>query len=293
LKDAARLLAYFAATVLIGALLAPVLFWSAQWSAGHHILSFLARYEFEKFFHRALLVAALLLLWPLLRALRIKSWRELGLASNPHPSRDLLAGFLLAAIPLLCCGALLLLSHGYSLRYSIHWSALSGVIVASLTVPLLEESFFRGMILGILLRNAPRTVAIVFSSALFAILHFLKAPEDAVASVTWSSGFISMGHSFDQFNEPMLVAAGFTTLFLLGWILADARIRTQSLWLSIGLHSGWILASRLFVIVARRATIALPWVGKNLLIGIVPLSIGLLTWLLLRTWLKHVDSRAT
>ena len=287
------MLAYFAATLLIGALLAPILFWSAQWLAAHNILSFLAGYDFEKFFHRALLVAAIVLLWPLMRASHIKSWSEFGLAPNSHRSRDLLAGFLLATIPLLCCAAILLFTHGYSIRNSIRWSATSGIVIASLFVPLIEELFFRGLVLGILLRNASRLSSIVFVSALFAILHFLKAPEETGATVTWMSGFVSIAHSFDQFHEPFLILGSFTTLFLLGCILADARIRTRSLWLPIGLHSGWIFAAGFFNIIARRTQIGPPWIGKSLLVGIVPLSVGLLTWLLVRAWLNHVASRAT
>ena len=50
----------------------------------------------------------------------------------------------------------------------------------------------------------------------------------------------------------MLVLAGFTTLFLIGLILADARLQTRSLWLPIGLHAGWILASGAFNKIAHR-----------------------------------------
>jgi membrane protease YdiL (CAAX protease family) len=292
LKDAARLLAYFAAILLVGALLAPPLFWAAQWLAAQDVLVFLSRFEFEKFFHRALLIAGILLLWPLLRWLGIRNWRDLGLMPNRHRWRDLLCGFLLATIPLLCCGALLLLFQTYSLRNSIRWAGIGDVVGASVVVPPVEELFFRGLILGILLRSGRRILALLFTSALFSILHFLKTPEDPIGTVNWTSGFISMAHAFDQFREPMLVAAGFTTLFLLGWILADARIRTKSLWLPIGLHAGWIFASGLFNKVARGQTAALPWLGKNLLIGIVPLSLGLLTWLLLRAWLRHEATRA-
>ena len=258
------MLAYFALTLLIGALLAPILFWSAQWLAAHNVLPFLAGYDFEKFFHRALLVAAIVLLWPLLRALHIKSWSELGLAPNHHRARDLFAGVLLATIPLLCCAAILLLTHGYSIRNSIRWSAMSSVMIASLFVPLIEELFFRGLVLGILLRSASRVSAIIFTSALFAILHFLKAPEETGTTVTWMSGFVSIAHSFDQFHEPFLVLGALTTLFLLGCILADARIRTRSLWLPIGLHSGWIFADGVFNIFARRAQIGSPWIREKL-----------------------------
>lgn len=293
MKDAARLLAYFAATLLIGALLAPILFWSAQWLVAHHIFSFLARYEFEKYFHRAFLVAAILLLWPLLRSLQIRRWRELGLAPNGHRSRDLIAGFLFAAVPLFCCAAILLLSHQYVWRNHVSFASFRTVLGASIAVPPLEELLFRGLILGILLRAAPRWLAILITSAFYSILHFLKTPEQSVAVVNWTSGFVSVAHSFSQFNEPVLVAAGFTTLFLLGWILADARLRTQSLWLPIGLHAGWIFTSGLFNKMARRQLLDLPWLGKSLLIGVVPLSIALLTWLLLRLWLKHEAARAT
>jgi len=61
LKDAARLLGYFAATILLGALLAPPLFWAGQWLAGHSVFPALAKFDFETFFHRALLLAAVAL----------------------------------------------------------------------------------------------------------------------------------------------------------------------------------------------------------------------------------------
>jgi uncharacterized protein len=293
LKDAARLVAYFVVTLLVGALLAPVLFWSAQGLAEHHILSFLARYDFERFFDRALLITGLLFLWPLLRSLRIENWSELGLKPSRHRSRDLALGFLLAAIPLLSCGVLLVTSRHYSLRNSVSISGLATVLGATIFVPVVEELFFRGLILGILLRSSRNWVAIFLTSAFYSILHFLKAPERTETAVSWTSGLISVTHAFDQFCDPMLVLAGFTTLFLLGWILADARTRTESLWLPIGLHAGWIFSSGLFSKVARQLMVAFPWLGKSLLVGVLPLSIGLLTWLLMRTWLKHEAAGAT
>src|SRR5436309_13123116 len=47
LKDAARLLVYLLATVLVGALLAPCLFWVAQSLVAHGLLTFLVQYDFE------------------------------------------------------------------------------------------------------------------------------------------------------------------------------------------------------------------------------------------------------
>jgi len=293
LKDAARLLVYLLATVLVGALLAPCLFWAAQSLVAHGLLTFLAQYDFETFFHRALLVAAVILLWPLIRSLSIRNRDDLQLAANPRWRRDLLTGFVFSAIPLLCCGAILLALPIFSLRGAINWPAFSKVIAASLTVPIIEEIFFRGLVLGALLKTRQRYMSIFVTSALYSIVHFLKAPERTSAQVTWTSGFNSIAHAFVQFTDPVLVAAGFTTLFLIGWILADARLQTRSLWLPIGLHAGWIFSSGVFNKIARRELITLPWLGKNLLVGIVPLAVACLTWLIMRGWLKYVDARNT
>ncbi len=293
LKDAARLLVYLVATLLIGALLAPLLFWSAQHLAAHGVFPFLAHYEFERFFHRALLVAAIILLWPLLRSLKIKTWRELGLSRERPVARDLVVGFLLAAVPLFFCALELVVTHHYQLRHHVSGGRVLAVLGPTIFVPPIEELLFRGLILGILLRSSPRWVALFFTSALYSILHFLKPPAQSVTVVTWYSGFLSAAHSFAQFSEPLLVLGGFITLFLLGWILADARVRTQALWLPIGLHAGWIFTSGVFNKVARQSSAALPWLGRNLLIGILPLSLGLLTWLLLRLWLTNESARAT
>ena len=284
------MLIYFAATILIGALLAPILFWTAQWLAAHQILASLARFDFESFFHRALLLAAIVLLWPLLRSIPLRNLDDLALTRNRHWSRDLAAGFLFAAIPLLCCGALLLALQMYSLRFAITRVALAKIIGASIVVPAIEEAFFRGLILGILFRSGRTYMSISVTSALYSIIHFLKAPERTSIIVTWSSGFNSIAHSFSRFANPILVAVGFTTLFLIGWILADARVRTRSLWLPIGLHAGWIFAISGFNKIAHREILALPWLGKNLLVGIVPLGVAWLTWVIMRGWLRYVGA---
>lgn len=291
MKDAARLLGYFAATILFGALAAPLLFWGAQGLASHRILPPLATFDFEAFFHRALMIGALLFLWPLLRSLRIRGPRDLGLVRNPHRVRDAIAGFLLAAVPLFCCGIVLLFAGIYRLRADIPWLAVASLALTAAIVPLIEEPLFRGLFLGVLLRGSRPLVASLVSAGIFSIVHFLKAPEETTSVVTWTSGFVSIAHSLDQFAEPLLLLAGFTTLFLIGWILAEARLRTQSLWLPIGLHAGWIFAAGAFGKIAHREILALPWLGKNLQIGIVPLGIGLGTWALLRVWLRYARER--
>jgi len=291
LKDAARLAAYFIAIVLGGALLAPILFWSAQALAAHGVFPFLAKYDFDTFFHRAILVAAVLLLWPLLRMSNVRGLGDLDLTPNPHWKRDAGAGILLSVIPLLFCAALLIELHVYSIRHVLTWSRVGKVLLASVSVPLIEETFFRGLVLGLLLRTGRRLLSILAVSALFAAVHFLKGSEWEPPVVTWTSGFQSIGDALAGFGDPMMVLAAFATLFLMGCILADARVLTRSLWLPIGLHAGWILASGIFNWMTRRQMVALPWIGKNLLVGIIPLALASVTWILMRLWLR--DDRAS
>ena len=285
MKDAATLGAYFIAIVVGGALLAPLLFWSAQALAAHGVLPFLARYDFDTFFHRAVLVAAVLLLWPLLRVSNVRALADLGLAPNPNWVRDVCSGVLLSVIPLLFCGALLIALHAYSFRHVFIWPRFGKVLLAAISVPFIEEMFFRGIVLGILVRTGRKLLSVIGVSALFAAVHFFKGSEREPAIVTWTSGFQSIGDVFAGFCDPMMVLAAFATLFLIGCILGDARVLTHSLWLPIGLHAGWIFGSGTFSWLARRQFIALPWLGKDLLVGIVPLGLAALTWIMMR--LKH------
>ena len=287
MKDAARLAAYFIAIIVVGALLAPILFWSAQALAARGVFPFLARYDFDTFFHRAILIAAVLLLWPLLRVSKLRGVADLGLAPNPHWGRDVGSGVLLSVIPLLFCGALLIALHVYSFRHVFVWPRLGKVLLAAISVPFIEETFFRGIVLGILLRTGRKRLPLIAVSALFAAVHFLKGSEREPAIVTWASGFQSIGDAFAGFGDPMMMLAAFAALFLIGCILADARVLTRSLWLPIGLHAGWISASGTFSWLARGQMVALPWLGKNLLVGIIPLCLAAVTWIVMRLWLKY------
>ncbi len=234
MKDAAKLFAYFFAVVLGGALLAPPLFWSA-----HRFSVFFAKYDFESFFHRALLICALAFLWPFLRSLRLHSFRDLQLDKNRHAWRDLVAGILLAGIPLLVGAVALIATRIFLLKNAVPWSSLGAVLAAAIAVPLIEELFFRGLLLGILLRSLRPVVSTLITSGFFAIVHFLKAP-----------------------TRPIL---------------------------PIGLHSGWIFVAGVVGKMTKRETIILPWLGTNLLIGLVPLALGLITWALMIGWLRYAN----
>src|SRR5213082_2267748 len=123
LKDAAKLFAYFFAVVIGGALLAPPLFWIAP-----HFSTFFAKFDFESFFHRALLICALAFLWPLLRSLRLRSFRDLQVDKSRHALRDVVAGILLATVPLFVATIALIGTRIFLLKNAVSWNALGAVL---------------------------------------------------------------------------------------------------------------------------------------------------------------------
>jgi len=271
-------------------LLAAPLYWGGHWLASHGFLPWLATTPFQKFFHRGLLVAAILLLWPTARWLHVSSVRALGLAPNPRRWRDLAAGFAASFLMMLALAAVLLALHVVRWRHQTQLVDFANIAASAVFVSIFEEWLFRGAILGLLHRAMNRYGALFFTSALYSILHFLKPDDNALPqTVRWLSGFALIPGAFAQFREPWLVLGGFTTLFCVGWILGWARLQTRSLWLSIGLHAGWILGIMSFSKATRRILKiqeTLPWFGGDLTVGLGSVAVVLLTgglvWMYLR-----------
>ena len=134
------------------------------------------------------------------------------------------------------------------------------------------------------------TAAVFLTSAVYAIIHFLKPPRLKLSEdeVTWSTGFDTLGRVFERFTDWQTVTAEFLTLLVLGIVLAMARLRTKSLWLPIGLHAGWVFGYQLYnKVTDKGASLAekAPWVGEDLKIGIIPLVVIIITGALASLWI--------
>jgi len=283
LKALGQILLYLAATVLIGALLAPPLFWMAHAAAGHlhnaRLTAFLAKTDFPRFFDRAIMIAALALLWPLLSALRIENFGyDLGLVRDRRGWRRLAAGFAVALVTLLMLGGILTFTGVYQLRWHMEYGKLAKLAVATLTVSVLEEILFRGALQGVVRKTTVDGFAMLSVAVLYAAVHFLK-PGTSPAEIRWWSGLALLPDTLWQFRQPALLLGGFTTLLVVGLILGYARDRTRSLWMPVGLHAGWVLGKGLIErLVTTRHSGAWPWVGPDILIGLGPLLTLLLVW---------------
>ena len=274
-----KFLIYLVCVIALGALLAPPLFWGAQSLAAHGIFPALGGFKFAKFFDRAALIAAVLLLWPLIRSLRVSGWRDLGLAPDVRWALHWIGGFAIAAFAVAIMAFAYVGTGVYRLRPNVEWGRLPLIAISAVTVGFLEEALFRGAIFGLLRRTMKPYAALFWVTALFAIAHFLK-PDDRFDSgaIGWLSGFALVPHVFHQFAETTTLLAGFTTLFALGWLCGDATLRTRSLWLSSGLHTGVVFVKMSFAVISKRRETHLPWIGPELQIGLVPVCLLLLAW---------------
>lgn len=297
-SDLPKILIYLAAVMVGGALLAPQIFALATWAKGwlgdsdagaaKWLLDEIGRAHFNRYFNRGVLVCAILFLWPLARSLKLGR----DLMPSWHPVKGgagrWLVGFALAAGLLLLMGRGFVEAGAYQVAAEPRWSKWGNAMSAALGAGIIEEIFFRGAILGILLRTQRRGVAVLWCTFIFAIVHFLKPPvgwEIADQEIRWWSGFVVLGQISKGFGDTQFLLAEFSTLFAVGWVLAWTRLWTGQLWLGIGLHGGWIFGLKFFsAVTAGTPALAagewLPWIGVNLKIGLVPFAMVLLTgWL--------------
>ncbi len=284
-----KILAYLLGTVVLGALLAPWLFWAGQWASHFKFLGFLAQTDFQRFFNRSVLISAFLLLFPVLRWIGLHRLQHLGLRKNPRRMHHLLGGFLISAGTMCALGAGLLAFHIYKLKNPFPWHALPPLLLTAISVSLIEEALFRGAILGLVRQTIPALPAALLVSALFSILHFLSPAKEKIALVQWYSGFDLLPHAFWKFSDPLLVLGGFTTIGILGLLLAHATIRTNSLWLGIGVHSGLILGKMGFNKVTKKLQDVSPWFGGDITVGIGSILVLVFIWLLI--WIIYLRGK--
>lgn len=303
-SDVFKITVYTVSVIIVGALLTPPLYWvgtaiyESGVFAGKKILGTdlhdeLRRADLARYFNRAMMVAALVGLWPAIRWLGGKPQEFLQLDANPRRWWHLGGGFVLAGGGLLLLGWWLM-SAGVFVPNPKHrpaWEVAFAALGSGLTVAAVEEFFFRGCLMGLALRTAGRNTAWAFVAVFFAAVHFLKPPEDLVMPepITWTSGFWLTGNIFHQFTEPVFIAAEFLTLLLVGGILGFTRLRTRSLWLAIGLHGGWVFGIKFFAGMTRRAKgleDTLPWIGKDLKSGLAAVFVVALTGAVVWGWMK-------
>lgn len=268
------------------------------------------RAGFTRFFSRSVLLGALALLPPLLRRVRrLKRERRARGETLPKQLRTswrrrLLLWTLGATVAAVLVGFLgMVLTHlgGFASNgavpdFRIYFTR---ALLPAVGVSLAEEALFRGVLLGWWLRVARPATACLGSSLVFAAMHFLSPAPGYVIADPGSAlaGFELLRSMLWHYTDPAFFVADFLTLSGAGLVLAAARLRTGSLALPMGLHSGWVFAFKSYNLTHLRlaeSPVGPLLVGDSLRAGLLPLVTLALTaaccHLLLRGWERAEDA---
>lgn len=301
-RDLLLIAAYFVSVLLIAAIFSPPVFFAARKiiaaSPDGWLDNFLGHRAFPAFFNRVGLVAALVGLWPLFRLMKMRQSEVVGPNGSQHWLHLFVTGFVFATALLLLMGVGFLWLDAYRMKPHPRWLDLFSPLTSALAVSLIEEFLFRGAILGILVRSLGARTGLFWTTFLFAVVHFMKPPADeaiANADVTWTTGFWVITQLFRGFGQVEYLLEEFLTLAAVGFVLGWVRLRTGSLWGSIGLHAGWVFGLKYFGGLknntrALRNGDWIPWIGENLKVGLAPFAIVLLTGVLMVWWHRELSA---
>lgn len=245
MKTYLRLLVFLGLMLLLTSLISP---WAAmlwQWFIESRPDWQEHRLPFSSFFNRTFIAVGILLFFFCPSLLRIRSLGQLGLSSFRRQYPDVIRGFVLSLASVVALVFLMSFAGVYTFFFRLSLPAslerIATALLSAVAAGFLEELFFRGILLKGLLQDSRPASALIGVSLFYSAIHFVK-PEEKVFLIgidPWA-GFVHLGGIFQPFLDPAALLPGLIGLFLIGFALGYALIRTGSLYLSIGLHAGWI-----------------------------------------------------
>ncbi|MBO1224698.1 MAG: CPBP family intramembrane metalloprotease [Candidatus Scalindua sediminis] len=217
-------------------------------------------YDFGKVMRRVLMLAALIVFIFFGKSLKIVTLISSAIRLRQGFFRQFLFGFLMAGISLLIYYSLAILFGAWMIHVDfdsvgIIVSKIIKYVLLGCLIGFIEEAFFRGFILQSFMEDMSLPVAVCACSLIYSMLHFFRADVHVATGFQAFVGFTTIIQFFKplffQFinNLPSIIG-----LFLVSVVLSYAFIQTKSLYLSIGLHSGWIFmmkADGLFLVRIR------------------------------------------
>ena len=279
-SELSKLILYLLASFILAALWTPWLYsWGkdlADFTASNETFAALEwlgekaeRAKFDRYFKRALMVTAVVLLWPLIRSLRAGSSRKRTVLlplKRGATWRDMVAGLLMAAGVFAVLAVVVVWKGNFVIRQEVDWLKIClAALPVAVVVSLIEEYLFRGVLYGVLARSMGAAQTIFWSSLLFAVVHFTQPPKGMalLGPGEWDSGLRFLWMSITQLFSLSNVVSSFSCILMVGIVLAVARYKTAGLAVAIGLHTGWIVVYKVFT----KATSANPEVERSILVG--------------------------
>lgn len=206
--------------------------------------------DFERIVSRSVLLCAVLLFYPALKALKIKSLAEIGLSTQSPVSTLSKAWGLGVAM-------LIPISFFYIFCGFRFWEPLAPslldptvtiftAIVSGLLVGLIEETILRGFLQSQLNKLMTIVLSVIIVNVIYSSVHFLQPPDNfTLTTIHWYSGFTLLAAAFSSLLQFELFWDSWLALFLAGVFLSIVRIRSNLVW-CIGIHAGWVAHLKVF-----------------------------------------------
>jgi CAAX protease family protein len=242
-----RLLVFLLLALALACVISPWMALGADWFAVRWPGLLPARIEFSRVFNRAFMISAILLFIAFRRQLMPAKLMQLLKPGLGLAWRNLLAGMGLAIASMVLLVAVMaacdVFEPFFRLSLADSLSRCAGALFAGLFVGLIEEVFFRGILFLGLLERGSALRAYLFANLFYSALHFVRPGEAYfVNGVSPLAGFRHLLTTFQPFLDPLPLLPGIFGLFLIGVVLSYALVKTGNLYLSIGLHAGWIIS---------------------------------------------------
>lgn len=170
---------------------------------------------------------------------------------NTPLSRDIMTGFG-AGIGIMLALELMLLGlniHQPEANLDVSLRTLSILFIkgvfTGLVVGLIEETIYRGALLGGLRTMTGTLSAVIATSVVYAGVHFIKFPAlSPGAEVHWYTGFSVLSGAFARFGDPVFIDM-FLALTAFGFLLALVRLNKGNIYQCIGIHAGVVFSMKL------------------------------------------------
>ena len=238
--------------ILLFILILVVLFSSALLSIPlYNLLNSFFDIRFSKFLSHLASVLGLVFIFVYLKYYNMLDRDTAGFARKQTPlSRDFLQGILIGILIMVILEMALL---GLGIRRLAPELGFNPVLIifvgkalfSGIGVAIIEETLYRGALLGGLARKSGVLTAVVFSSLVYATVHFIRFPSIAdSAGSGWTTGFLILSDTFNRFLDPVIIDS-FLSLTMFGIFLSLVRLQRGNIYQCIGIHAGVVMSIRI------------------------------------------------
>jgi membrane protease YdiL (CAAX protease family) len=242
-----RLMFFLLGALGLACVLSPWLAAGADWVAASWQNLLTERVAFSRVFNRAFMISGIILFVFYRRQLMGSRWRQLLVADWRTSCRDILTGLALAtgsmillAVAMTACDVF---TPFFRVTLNRALERFASAVAAGLFAGALEELFFRGLLFKGIYDAGGKARAFVWVNLFYSALHFVRPGERYfLEHLDPLAGFRHLLTTFAPFLDPVSILPGLFGLWLIGIVLSYALLRTGKLYLSIGLHAGWIIS---------------------------------------------------